>query len=226
MNLHLSDDRRGVPSASGLERLILCPGSWRMQRGIPLDVGQGHRAVIGSRMHDVLAGLRPIEELSATQQQIVRSAHEHAERLLAELGLDGDGATRIIEERLWMHYRDGAPAFSARFDLAVVHGGTGLVLDYKTGSGSVTPPESNPQLQAQAVLLLRHHRLEQVYAAIVQPRADEAVSVARYDADSLRTIEADLFAALRAAMEEDAPLVPGHRQCRHCRARRSCPAVH
>ncbi len=223
MSRFVSEDRRGVPSASGLERLTLCPGSWRMERGIPLSVGQGPRADLGNRMHEVLAGARAKEDLSASQREVVRRGLALAEQVIESLDLSGSEARRLVEERLWMHYREGGPAFSARVDLAVVCGDRGLVLDYKTGSSFITDPSDNRQLHAQAVLLSRHYSLSSVDAAIVQPLVAQPISVTRFDAPRLAELEREIFAALRAAAVEDAPLVPGPVQCRHCRARRHCP---
>ena len=33
----IEDERQGLPSASGMQRLFLCPGSWNAERKCPVD---------------------------------------------------------------------------------------------------------------------------------------------------------------------------------------------
>ena len=62
------DERRGVPSASGMDRLMNCPASFEMERLAPRDEGN-EDAASGTRIHAVLAGLASEDALSAAEQE-------------------------------------------------------------------------------------------------------------------------------------------------------------
>jgi hypothetical protein len=44
------DVRQGLPSASGLQRLVLCPGSWLAEQACP-ESEQSAAAAAGTRLH-------------------------------------------------------------------------------------------------------------------------------------------------------------------------------
>ena len=221
------DERRGIPSASGIERLVLCPGSWLLEQSMPPVEEASRPALEGTMLHAVLAGGRGLEGLTDRQLWIVERCRALAEDLCEQLGFAGDGvdARRLVEERLWYNFDDGQPAFSGQMDVAIIEGRRGLVIDYKTGTGPVTPTWENYQMRSQAVLLARSFDLSEVYVSIVQPMADQPVSVALYGPEDLRLAELEMLASLRIAHQESAERIVGDRQCRYCRAKGVCPEV-
>ena len=50
----MSDERKNLPSASSMERYMLCPGSWAAEKGQPEQASSD--ADSGNRIHAALAG--------------------------------------------------------------------------------------------------------------------------------------------------------------------------
>ena len=46
-----TDVREGRPSASGFERLVLCPGSWLAERACRVEEPESEAAAMGTRLH-------------------------------------------------------------------------------------------------------------------------------------------------------------------------------
>ena len=46
----IEDERQGLPSASGMQRLFLCPGSWNAERKCPVDE-ESDDAALGTMLH-------------------------------------------------------------------------------------------------------------------------------------------------------------------------------
>jgi hypothetical protein len=223
----LSNARRGLPSASGMERMILCPGSWHLERSIEIEEIPSRSAIDGAILHEVLAGLRPETGLSDRQLWVVSRCHQIVAELEEQLGFprDVEGRRTIVEERFWYYDEAHTELFSGQLDFAAVIGNRGLIVDYKTGSGPVTPTAENYQMRASAVLLAHNFELDEVFVAIVQPLADNETSVVRYGREDLRRAEVDMLVGLRIAATSSPVRVPGEKQCRYCKAKGICPEV-
>lgn len=223
----LKIDRRGHPSASGMERLILCSGSWRLEKTVEIEESPSRSALDGSMLHEVLAGLRPDTGLSERHQFVVRRCHEIVIELEESLNFprDADGRRVIVEERFWYYDENRSEQYSGQMDYATVIGSRGLIVDYKTGTGPVTPTAANWQMRASAVLLAHNFDLDEVFVAIVQPLAENDTAYVRYGREDLRRAEVDILVAVRLANAAEAARTPGDRQCRYCRAKALCPEV-
>jgi hypothetical protein len=221
------DDRKGLPSASGMERIMLCPGSWQLESSMEEVDVPSRAALEGSMLHEVLAGNRPAEGLTERQLWIVQRCRELLAVLQSQLGFAEDypGSRTLVEERLWFYDEEYRPIYSGQMDYAIVDGTRGLLVDYKTGGAPVTPSGENYQMRSQAVLLAHNFELEEVYVAILQPLAADPIAVARYGPDDLRLAEIDVLAGLDAAIQLNPVRIPGERQCRYCRAKPLCPEV-
>jgi hypothetical protein len=220
-------DRRGLPSASGMERLILCSGSWQLERTVEIEEIPSRSALDGTMLHEILAGLRPEIGLSDRHQFVVRRCHQIVAELENTLGFprDAEGRRAIVEERFWYYDEAHRELYSGQMDFAVVIGNRGLIVDYKTGTGPVTPTAENYQMRASAVLLAHNFELDEVYVAIVQPLADNDTAVVRYNREDLRRAEVDILVGIRLATAADPVRTPGDRQCRYCKAKGICPEV-
>ena len=223
----IASARRGMPSASGIERLILCPGSWQLEQTIEIEESPSRSALDGTMLHEILAGFRSEEGLSDRHLFVVRRCHQIVAELEHTLDFPRDAEHRraIVEERFWYYDEHQRELYSGQMDYAVVIGNRGLIIDYKTGSGPVTPTAENYQMRASAVLLAHNFELDEVYVAIVQPLADNDTSVVRYGREDLRRAEVDVLVGLRLATGVNPPRLPGDRQCRYCRAKGLCPEV-
>lgn len=77
------DERRGVPSASGMDRLHNCHASFMMEQVNGVD-SESDAAASGTRIHAALAGLMPYDSLTPDEQETHDMCAEQAARLIAE----------------------------------------------------------------------------------------------------------------------------------------------
>lgn len=214
----VADPRLGKPSASGMARLCLCPGSWQLEQKCPAGE-ESEDAAEGTLLHAHMEnGTTPEDE---EQAELIRWCREAESDLIGDVfNGEVDEFTLLREERLWALDE----SFSGQADLLVVGDGRALVIDYKFGRVEVEPAESNHQLGALAVLVRQRWGVKEVYAAILQPRVNRKPQLVRYDAVSLDATEAYISHSLEVAGQDGARLKPGATQCKYCRALAECPA--
>ena len=228
-----NDPRRGLPSASSLERLHNCPGSWLATKDM-LDESNADSEA-GTRIHKALetgdmTGLSADEEQTAEMCQIqsdnvmnewVKSDHPKSLGIHKEQRL---GITRIGGVVKVTDETKADLVFTGQADLIVIDGKRGLVLDYKTGRGEVADAAENLQLRGLAVMAAWVWRLDSVRVAIVQPWAGPA-SVADYDRQALDQSRLWLYSVLeRVKTATPNDLNPGD-WCHYCKAKAVCPAL-
>lgn len=211
------DERQGLPSASGMQRLYLCPGSWQAEKKCPVD-DETEDAAKGTILHKCMEeGTTPEDPTDAEAVAWCRDMED----LLQQKYL-GENAERIREIRLF----DKDSTFSGKPDLIALKGKKALVIDYKFGRIPVSPAESNLQLSALAVLAMDKYDADDVYVCILQPFASrQDPAVCRYVHKSVDRARAFFRACIAQARNENAPLKPSEKACRYCRAQSSCPAV-
>lgn len=228
-----TDPRRGLPSASAMDRLEACPASWHASKGL-LD-SSTEDAESGTRIHKALETgdtsellpdeLDTFEMCQDQRQQIVEAwygsdpGHGVLDPFLeVRLGLTNIGGVVEVTDETTATLR-----FTGQADVIAIAGKRGLVLDYKTGRGDYEHATGNRQLRALAALAARRWRLDSVRVAIVQPWAGKP-TVADFDKQGLadafdwlsRTLE-----RVNAATPED--LNPGE-HCKWCCSKAVCPA--
>jgi hypothetical protein len=214
----MSDERQNKPSASGFERIVLCPGSWKAEWGLPS--ASSAEAESGTRIHAALAG--EVAALSPDEETCRDNCLSLANELIdAYLG-DAKEPTRFLkEQRLWT----SDEAVSCKADLLAVSGRRAVLIDYKTGRGDVESAEGNYQLMVGAVAAADELDLDSVVVAIIQPWASPQVTQAVYGELELDNAREIIQQALAEANHTNPPLVPGEKQCRYCKARATCPAA-
>ncbi|GKI07631.1 DUF2800 domain-containing protein [Akkermansia sp.] len=216
------DERQGLPSASGMQRLFLCPGSWNAERKCPVDE-ESDDAALGTMLHAHMEqGTMPEDSEDA---EAVAWCHE-MEIYLCEkhLGMKKDwtDVQTLRETRLFERDR----LFSGKPDMVAVWDRKAFVVDYKFGRLPVTAAECNLQLSALAVLVVDHCEVDEVIVCILQPYASrKEPAVCRYTRESVEQARTFFRACIKLAQDEHAPLKPGETACRYCRAQSSCPAV-
>lgn len=214
------DVRRGLPSASGLQRLVLCPGSWLAEKACP-EGEQSEAAAMGTRLHKHLEdGTLPQD---ADEREAVEWCREMEMGLAHEL-LPTELPLQVVrEQRLW----DNCQRFSAQEDVVFVGAGKALVLDYKFGRGDVVEAKMNAQLYGQALTVFDNFAdVEEVYAGILQPFVSrQKPQLVRFKKDETVVLRGWLYRKLDDAAVPGAELCPGEVQCRYCRAAASCPAL-
>jgi len=211
----MSNERKGLPSASSMERYMLCPGSYAAEQGQPDETSED--AESGNRIHAVLAGETVTPSLADDEERTMEACQSQAQALLDAIVPHRDQL--ILERRYWR-----ANQWSGKPDVAAIDSifAEGLVIDYKTGRCEVASAEGNMQLRALAVLVSMEHGLDKVTVAIVQPLAGSA-SVCVYEAEDLRKARIEVLAILTAIHQPDAPRQPSAKACKYCKAKAVCP---
>jgi hypothetical protein len=230
------DQRRGMPSASGMQRLHECPASFDLERFAPPEE---HRedAASGTRIHAVLGLEADAGTLSMSELQTLEMCSEAAAKVIEEWN-GGPGMVTpdqtLYERRLGLtafgKVLDVTPQATADFiftgqaDLILVKGDRALVLDYKTGRGDTAVAVDNAQLAALAVLVWLRYGVAEIRVAIVQPWAGKP-TVADYNASSLAVAHEWLVASLDAAANSTPDDVRAGAWCKWCKAKAACPAL-
>ena len=218
--MNQDDVRKGLPSASGLQRLIYCPGSWLAEQACP-EGEPSEAAAMGTRLHQHMElGTLPED---AVEAEAVAWCREMEQQLAQEYVADWHGMAVFREKRLW----DACQRFSAQEDVVFVGCGKALVLEYKFGRGDVVEAKMNAQLYGQALTVFDNFAdVEEVYAGILQPFVSrQKPQLVRFKKDETVVLRGWLYGKLDAAMQPGAELCPGETQCRYCRAAASCPAL-
>ncbi|MBR4310730.1 MAG: DUF2800 domain-containing protein [Akkermansia sp.] len=212
------DVRKGLPSASGLQRLIYCPGSWLAEQACP-ELEESEAAAMGTRLH------KHMEEGTLPEDADEREAVEWCRLMEEAVAKDilGKHEELFREKRLW----DDCQRFSGQADKALHDGCAALVVDYKFGRIPVEEADRNAQLYALAVLLFDNYSsIEVVYGCILQPYVSrQRPAIVRFGREDLVGLRRYIYGRLDAALVPGAKLCPGEAQCRYCRAAASCPAL-
>ena len=100
----MSDERRGLPSASNWRRYELCHGSWALEQEAKRIGQEAHKssaaAARGSLIHAWLAGEKV--ELSEADQKTADFLKERAEEQVRRIF--GDQPVNVLKEkRLWLN---------------------------------------------------------------------------------------------------------------------------
>ena len=230
----IEDERQGLPSASGMQRLFLCPGSWNAERKCPVDE-ESDDAALGTMLHvHMEQGTMPEDPEDAEAVAWCRET----EISLCEKYLEmSDFSKDLLREQFMreVRYFEKDGMFSGKPDLVVYWGRRALVIDYKFGHLPVAAAECNLQLSALAVLvadskcgyrLPEFEMIDEVFVCILQPYASrKEPAVCRYTRGSVEQARAFFQTCIKLAQDEHAPLKPSEKACRYCRAQSSCPAV-
>ena len=218
----IKDERQGLPSASGMQRLFLCPGSWNAERKCPIDE-ESEDAAMGTMLHACMEqGTTPEDPEDAEAVAWCREMED----FLCNKYLGSTDVSRYREVRL---FERGDRLFSGKPDMVAVGTRRALVVDYKFGRLPVAAAECNLQLSALAVLVMdmfEDGAVDEVFVCILQPYASrKEPAVCRYTRESVEKARAFFRACIEQAQDEHAPLKPSEKACRYCRAQSSCPAV-
>lgn len=218
----VKDERQGRPSASGMQRLFLCPGSWQAEKKCPVDE-ESEDAALGTMLHACMEhGTTPENPEDAEAVAWCREMED----FLCRKYLGSTDVSRYRELRL---FERGDRLFSGKPDLVAVGVRKAFVVDYKFGRLPVAAAECNLQLSALAVLVMdmfEEGAVDEVFVCILQPYASrKEPAVCRYTRESVEQARAFFRACIEQAQDEHAPLKPSEKACRYCRAQSSCPAV-
>ncbi len=228
-----ADERRGVPSASGMERLVQCPASWQMESTHGVD-SESEAAASGTRIHAVLAGLAEYATLTQAEFETCDMCEQQNDSIHAEWIIPENTPIELFEERLGLtqlgtvlDVTEDCQAdfrFTGQADVIYVDKDRALVIDYKTGRGDTPVAQENAQLAALAVLVAGRFRVKSVRVAIVQPWAGKP-TICDYGPDALVLAKSWLASALEAAENASESDLKAGDWCKWCKAAHTCPAL-
>jgi hypothetical protein len=230
--------------ASNAHRWLNCPGSVSAEDGIPNT--SSPFAEEGTTAHELAEqalGMALLAPEDVKVEDWSRYATVKANEFLDFYG-DRDMADFVrlyvdhvnalaanadaVDIEMRVSYEDWVPGGFGTADAIIVKGDTLHICDLKYGMGVRVDAEENPQAMLYALGALTMNEMifdiERIQIHIVQPRLDHISQWEISVPDLLRWAE---WVKQRAeeALEEDAPRVPGEKQCRFCRAKASCAAL-
>ena len=224
--------------ASKAERWWECPGSVRLEEGLP-DVSSEYAAE-GTGAHALAElGLRNSVDLLTylgTKVEGVEVTEEMCEHVAIFtdycLSLRNVASQEWIEKRFNLRKLNPPTPMFGTGDYVALMGRTLEVVDLKYGVGVVVEATNSKQLQYYALGVLLEledegiRGIDEIKLTIVQPRASHKDGMVRsftLSYSEMLDFASELLAAARRTQEPDAPLHPG-RHCRFCKASGRCPA--
>jgi len=230
-------------SPSSAHRWTRCPGSVREEAKYPDNAGPA--ALDGTRTHallemclvtgmdpELMVGMTTSDDegsytIDADRAKRVKVAVDH----VRDLGGEVTTERRVDPSRLV-----GRDDLGGTVDVTVIVGDTAHVIDYKDG---ITPVEAveNEQLIAYALGHLAGYDLpvngcypvSSMVLTIIQPKLAmkglPPITSWELSVESLLSRIGDIVVKASATDAPDAPLVPGEKQCRFCKAKGGCAAV-
>lgn len=228
----IQDPERGdLPSASGMERFIACPGSALAQRGLP-PLPEQKVTAQGTGIHGAME-TGDATDLAEDEQEIACRLEKLELKAVADWSEangfdehDRSGMARKAEVRNWIRDRKTLePIASAKKDVYYVVREFALIIDFKSGFKDATPSERNWQLLTQAVALWHEHpEVMDFTVGIAASRLRSTLDLAHYGVEELRYAEFQINAAVWRAQQPNAPRSPGL-WCQYCRANGVCPTA-
>lgn len=219
---------RPVTSASNIARRALCPGSERLETGLPEE--DTEQSIEGVLLHKHSADpTLDRKKLKPNQRDLLeingRIVREVFERVSNQFGLEAVADAKGFEQEFWIH-RGIKSLFPGHVDLYELTGKLLVVLDYKFGYKVVTSASANLQLRSYAVMGAELHDCDHVVVAITQPRlpVEDRITMAVYSRADIESSREQLYQIWDACKKPDAPLVAGEEQCRYCKSKLICPA--
>lgn len=216
----MSDERKGLPSASAVHRYAVCPGSFLLEQQVP-EEPTSPDAALGNRVHAALAGEKVHPLLTDEENRLVDLCSEQEARLVID-HFGGVILEPMREVRLWGYDQNLAESWSGKPDAVYLYAGRALVIDYKTGRNKVEAATENLQLRALAVLVWETIGVCDVTVAVIQPLVG-APTVCHYTAQDIVRSGQQIGRIMRAVKFDGQPRNPTPEGCKYCRAKAICP---
>lgn len=211
-----NDEREDKPSASGIGRVLACPGSRNMSRGLVTPSKPWTES--GTLGHAVLSGDLDEDEVETDILVATQRAEETLGKMIDQLGFDG--VDPIVERRLWFHDDHGNPVASGKPDRIYIKDGHFFIPDFKLGHKDQIEPALNPQLVMYGLLVQEEFDIHDGYVAII-PAWRKTPAPAWISAETLRLWRESILLAIEAAEKPTAPRIAGD-HCDYCPARPIC----
>lgn len=219
-------------SASSSHRWLYCPGSVKAEEGLPYS--ESPYAQEGRAAHR-------LAELCLLHNECPES---YLGKTVESVTVDSEMVNGVSEYMAVCRQVGGFQSYEQKVDLSTwIDGGFGTadciaikgqtltVIDLKYGKGVKVDAVKNSQMMLYG--LGAYHQfgtftpetIEWVKMIVVQPRIDH-VSEYVMSVDSLNQWGEWVKSRAQEACRDDAPRVAGETQCRWCKAKATCPALH
>ena len=218
----MSDERSGLPSASAASRYAACLGSWQLEKQVA-EVESSGDAATGNRIHSALA-LEPVTNLTTDETNIIERCQQQEAELVKQVFANSTEEPQAFrEKRLWSLKFDGSKLWSGKPDVVYVSGTSALIIDYKSGRGSVENAAENLQLRCLVALLDESwgFTMDEITVAIIQPLVGPP-SVASYELSDLMNAVRESQSLMTAVMQPDQPRTPSESACKYCKGKPYC----
>ncbi len=212
---------RQVTSASNLHRRKSCPGSQNLEAGLPEVASDDSNE--GIMLHNALTG-ESMFPLTTDQEYCVKFCLQQEAELSKTVFL---GATSINVREVSLGFNGIEDFGHADFVACNKLSNSALVIDWKFGRIPVDSAEANMQLRAYAVMVSETFGVDNVFAAIVQPRVEleKRVTISSYGKADIAKAKEEILKILAACNFIPAELNPSEDACRYCKAKATCPAL-
>ncbi len=224
---------------SKMERVMLCPGSLHLERGLP--DASNFDARRGSAIHEVsyrcLTNKHIPEDfldasISIDGQEInVDSEMVALARSYVDYVNDRAAPDGIIDAEIALEYGSliGLPNAVGTADCVIRKSKTRelLILDLKTGRQEPVQSERNYQISSYGLGGLNKYGIENFNTVelVIYQGSLNHVSSWTVTTKELLVFAEEIKAGISAALQPDAQRIPGRRQCRYCKAKAICPEL-
>lgn len=210
-------------SASRMDRVMSCPGSYRLESKMPYEPA-GEAAAIGTAIHELSEKLLRGEAVNAIDypDDHLNMALEYVEFINR---LVENPRKRMIEVNVDAGLKSLHQSLGGTADAVLVEGDHLHVVDLKTGRVLVDA-QDNKQLLTYALGVMRMLNAPASITCtmhIFQPRAGH--SKWTVSGTDLISHGHDLLAAANLALTDDAPTNPSTNACKYCKAKPICPSM-
>lgn len=208
-----NDERKGLPRASQIQRILTCPASFKLESRSPKIDTEEARA--GRVYHEIL-------ETGATEYapEFDGNAIARARELISPLEQNAEKSLKEI--RLWSK----SGKWSGRVDAMYFSADKIDIVDFKFGVQPVAPAEINGQMAAYAVLANENFGAEKIRVHIISPLVigGEEYTSAEYTAPEIKKAREKIEMAVNEALSDNPPFAKSTgTHCQFCQARGICP---
>lgn len=231
----MDDERKGLPSASSLDRYNRCEASLPLERllrkrnELPADQDSdaaSHGRLIHSICEEMWEGREKVEGRydEAEIQEAAVYVAEARNIAMRAWGTDEEGEV-VLEKRFFLK-EDGVAYATGQADVVWIRDKEALVLDYKTGWGTLPPASESYQLMAYAAMVAEEYEVLSVRVAFIQQgRMQSEHILSKQDLDTLSAFILPGMLLNREKNPFHATFTPDPEGCRYCPCRLRCPAL-
>ena len=224
-------------SPSGAHRWMACPGSVALEA--PFPDSSSEFAAEGTLAHELaseclISGADPAlligkpATVDGFDFTIDQTMVDHVKDYMKLVREYAEGGELLVEKRVGIGHLTGEEGAGGTSDAIIIKGNEIIIVDLKYGMGVRVDAGDNPQLMIYALGALNEYDLvadfDTVTMVIHQPRLNH-VSEYSIPVEELLKFADEVRGAADTVRGDNAPLTPGEKQCKFCKAKATCPAL-